>query len=244
MMRRRGDGRRAARGAAALALVLAGGLGCASRGPAALTPTEIDDGVSRLDRPLPGDLAALYSLRVASTGGLRLALLTAGDRGRMTISKPFGAAVSITAWSDEGPVVVLDLEQGCRREGADLADVLGVGALPLAQAVRLLGGRLPAVAGDRVTPGGGDRVVVAGTGWAATVRLARDPWRVLEVDELRPDGSPGWRLELGNHASSVPGTVRLEDPEGRWAELELTRLEWPDEARLPELPSLEPCRGR
>lgn len=224
---------------AALLLMLTVAAGCATAPPPPVDPARLDEGVARLGRPLPGDLAALYRLRVARTGGLRLALAATGDAGRLTISEPFGAAVSLTAWQVGRPTVFYDLREGCRQEVRDLAEVLGVGALPLPEAARLLGGRLPAGAGDRVEATESGDLVVHGEGWAATVRLAADPWRVVEAVERRPGG--GWRIELGDHTSSVPGRIVLEHPDGRWAELELSRLEWPDALELPALPDLPQC---
>ena len=195
-----------------------------------------------LTRPLPGDFAALYGLTVARSGGLRLSVVTAGDEGRLTISEPFGTAVSLTAWSARGPAVFFDMDEGCRRDVVDLEGVLGAGALPLHQAVRLLGGRLPVAPGDEITFSDG-LLHVRGIHWAAEIELAPDPWRVSEVSEVRADGGVGWRLELGDHTSSVPGTIRLENSDGRWAKLDLKRLEWPKNTSLPELPIFKPCPG-
>jgi len=206
-------------------------------------PGQLDEAIASLTLPLPGNFAALYDLRVARSGGLRLAVVTAGDEGRMTISQPFGAAVSLTAWTAHGPTIFFDMDLGCRREVDDLEEVLGVGSLPLGQAVRLLGGRLPVMPGDSVEIGADGNIEVHGVGWAAQHRLAPSPWRVVEVSELRSDGAAGWHLELSSHTSSVPGTIRLENPDGRWAELELKRLEWPGEASLPDLPAFPPCAG-
>ena len=224
---------------AALLLVLTAASGCATAPPPAVDPARLDEAVARLDRPLPGDLAALYRLRVPRTGGLRLALAATGDAGRLTISQPFGAAVSLTAWQARQSTVFFDLREGCRQEVRDLAEVLGVGALPLPEATRLLGGRLPTVADDRIETTASGSLVVHGEAWAARVRLAADPFRVVEVVELRPGG--GWRIELGDHTSSVPGLIVLEHPDGRWAELRLERLEWPEALDLPELPELPLC---
>ncbi len=230
-------------GAGALVVLLSVAVGCATQGQALIDSDSLDEAVALLTRPLPGDFAALYRMRVAKSGGLRLAVVTAGDEGRMTISEPFGGAVSLTAWSGEGPAVFFDMDQGCRREVVDLEEVLGAGALPLAQAVRLLGGRLPVAPGDEVVVGSGGTIDVRGAGWGARIRLSQNPWRVVEASELRSDGLAGWQLELSSHASSVPGTIRLENSDGRWAELELKRLEWPEQASLPDLPVFERCAG-
>ncbi len=241
VMARPNSGRRRALGAAVLVVVLVAASGCASRGQTVVDSAQFAEAMELLTRPLPGDFAALYGLRVARSGGLRLAVVTAGDEGRLTISEPFGGAVSLTAWSGRGPAVFFDMDEGCRREVVDLEEVLGVGALPLSQAVRLLGGRLPVIPGDEVVLDSDGAIDVRGAGWAARIRLSQEPWRVVEVSELGPVGGAGWHIELSSHASSVPGTIRLENSDGRWAELELTRLEWPQQASLPELPVFEPC---
>jgi len=238
-----GSGQRRAIGTAVLLVALTVAVGCASHGQVIVDSGQLVEAVKLLTRPLPGDFAALYSLRVARSGGLRMAVITAGDDGRLTISEPFGAAVSLTAWSASGPAVFFDMDKGCRREVVDLEEVLGAGAVPLNQAVRLLGGRLPVTPGDDVVFGSGGAIEVRGAGWAARIRLAPSPWRVVELSELRADGGGGWRLELRDHTSSVPGTIRLENSGGRWAELELKRLEWPEQASLPDLPTFEPCAG-
>ena len=126
----------------------------------------------------------------------------------------------------------------------DLEEVLGVGALPLAQAARLLGGRLPAAENDEIAVETDGSLTINGSGWAATVRIAPQPWRVVEVQEHRADRNAGWRLDLDDHTSSVPGRIRLEHADGRWAELDLTRLEWPEDQTLPPLPDFPPCGAR
>lgn len=227
-----------------LALTVVAHSGCESSRHPTATMEELDSAVVLLARPLPGDFAALYDLRVARSGGLRLAVLTRAGEGRMTISEPFGGAVSLSAWTVGGPSMFFDMDRGCRREVDDLEEVLGVGALPLSQAVRLLGGRLPMLPGDDVVITDGMDLRVSGGAWAIRVQLAADPWRVIEVVEERSDEGPGWRLELSSHTSSVPGRIRVENPDGRWAELELKRLEWPDAAVLPDLPDFPRCSGR
>ena len=238
-----GSGHRRATGTAVLAVALTLAVGCASHGQTIVDSEQLAEAMKLLTRPLPGDFAALYSLRLARSGGLRLAVVTAGSDGRLTISEPFGAAVSLTAWSNRGPAVFFDMDEGCRREVVDLEEVLGAGALPLNQAVRLLGGRLPVTPGDEVVFGSSGAIDVHGASWAARIRLAPGPWRVVEVSELRADGGGGWRFELSDHTSSVPGKIRLENSDGRWAELELKRLEWPEQTSLPDLPTFEPCAG-
>jgi hypothetical protein len=232
--------------AAAAALAVAGltSVGCSSIRPAAVDPGRIAEAVEILSRPLPGDLAALYRLRVVKSGGLRLAVVTAGSAGRLTISEQFGSAVSLTAWSRDLPTFFFDMHEGCRREIKDLEEVLGLGSLPLEQAMLLLGGRLPAAGNDVISVGGRGEITVGGSGWSAAVELAADPWRVVEVREAGATTNRGWRLELSDHTSSVPGAIRLVHSDGRWAELELARMEWPEAAVLPDLPLFPPCDGR
>lgn len=203
-------------------------------------PLDLEAAVDRLSRPLPGDPAALYRLRVSSSGGLRMALLTSDEEGRLTVSEPFGSAVSLIAWSGSKPPTFFDLRERCRLDAADLEMVLGVGAMPPPQAVRLLGGRLPAINGDRVTAREDGQILVEGRGWAARVTVASDPWRVISVEEIG-NREDGWRLELDDHTSSVPSRVRVENRDGRWADLELVRLEWNQGGDLPALPALQPC---
>lgn len=224
------------------AALVATAIGCASTAEREIDPGELEEGLEILTRPLPGDLAALYRMRVSASGGLRLSIVTAGGDGRMTISEPFGGAVSLAAWFGVGRSVVFDMEAGCRRDDADLQQVLGLRAVPLAQAALLLGGRLPAAVGDDVRVEGG-AIEILGDRWSARVRIARDPWRVAEVAEL--DGPPGggWLIELDEHSSSVPGRIRVTNADGRWAELDLSRMEWPDGTTLPELPDFPPCGG-
>lgn len=233
------------RAAAVLLLALvACAAGCATTQPMVIVDqARLDEAVAALSRPLPGDLAALYRMRGSKTGGLLLSVITAGDDGRMTISKPFGSAVSLTAWMAERPTLLFDMDEGCRREVEDLREVLGLGAPPMGQAVRLLGGRLPAMPGDTVTTGPDGRIGISGAGWAAWVRVAPDPWRVVEVDARDAGGVGGWRMELKAHTSSVPEVVRLTNSDGRWVELKLSRLEWPADASLPELPDFPRCGG-
>lgn len=203
-------------------------------------PLDLEAAIDRLWRPLPGDPAALYRLRVSSSGGLRMALLTSGEEGRLTVSEPFGSAVSLTAWTGSKPPTFFDLRERCRVDAADLEMVLGVGAIPPPQAVRLLGGRLPAVDDDRVTAREDGQILVEGRGWTALVTVASDPWRVISVEEIG-NREGRWRLELIDHTLSVPGRVKVENREGRWADLELVRLEWNQGGDLPALPALQPC---
>lgn len=215
--------------------------GCRTATSPVLTADQVQGGLSALTRPLPGDLAALYRLRVPSSGGLRLSVLTKGSAGRMTISEPFGSAASITAWRDGQTPELLDLRRGCRLEVADVSAVIGVARLPLPQAVRLLGGRLPALEGDRIEVSTGGWIEIHGDGWSCRSRVAGDPWRVVEVDGPFGAEPPVWRLRLSHHTSSLPGSIRLDRSDGDWAELELVRLEWNSVKELPELPELPVC---
>ena len=231
-------------------MVLAAGLaaiaatGCRTGAPApAMTSDRLAAATTQLARPLPADLAALYRLRVPSTGGLRLSVATAGDEGRVTISEPFGSAVSLTAWSGVGPPEVFDLKEGCRFTRGDLSGVLGVGNLPLPQLVRLLAGRLPAVEADSIEVRDDGRLHISGGEWRGLVDLADNPVRVLAVRDLSGGGGGGWRVELREHSSSVPGRLRVVGSDERWAELELVRLEWHRDAVLPPVPELPPCAG-
>ncbi len=239
--RRAGIEGRAWRGVSApvVAALVVVSFACRSAGPL-FTEPELQEAITSLQRPLPGEPVALYKLRVPNTGGLRLSVRTSGEEGRLTVAEPFGAAISITAWGGSRPPTFFDLREGCRVQASNLSHVLGVPALPLPEAVRLLGGRLPSSAGDRVSAGDDGRILVEGTGWAAVVTVAPDPWRVVAVTAVGK-GKPAWRLELGDHSASVPGTVRISQREGRWAELALIRLEWNEGGPLPELPDLLPC---
>jgi hypothetical protein len=205
------------------------------------TPDEVAAAVEHLSRALPDDLAALYRLRVKSSGGLRLSVATAADEGRVTISEPFGAALSLTAWSGAAPAEVFDLRHGCRFATDDLSGVLGVGNLPLPHMVRLLAGRLPAIEGDTIEVGNDGRIRVTGPTWRGAVDLEQDPWRVVGVEDLSAGTGAGWRVNLRDHTSSVPGWLRVLGADGRWAELELVRLEWHQGAGLPPVPELPLC---
>jgi hypothetical protein len=225
---------------AAVAIVSAVAVnGCRTSAPV-FDPVEFETARDALTAPLPGDPAALYKLRVPTAGGLRMALLTSGPNGRLTISESMGSALSVTAWTGSGSGFFYDMREGCRLESADLSRVLGIGAMPLPQAVLLLGGRLPATTSDSVVPTSDSKLLVQGDQWAAEVTLASEPWRVMTVREVAK-GSHGWSIVLGNHTGSVPGTVRLATTHRRWAELELIRLEWHEDGRLPALPEVPWC---
>jgi len=221
--------------------LLCGLAACRTTAPTLLSDAEIATARAKLGRPLPGDMAALYRLRVPSSGGLRLAVLTRGDTGRLTISEPFGSAVSLTSWTGPRSAQLYDLKAGCRVRIADVSRILRVSRLPLPEVVRLLGGRLPAVGYDRVAAGPAGTLTVRGDGWSCRVRLGSDPWRVLEVTGPAEADSPAWRIRLSRHTSSVPGFVRADRRNGDWAELELVRLEWNVVKALPPLPVLPEC---
>lgn len=193
-----------------------------------------------LSRPLTADPAALYRLRIPASGGLRLAVMMSGEDGRLTVSEPFGSAVSLLAWEDLQPPTFYDLKEGCRVEAANLEQALGVAAMPLPQAVRLMVGRLPAIAGDEVSENPDGRLLVSGRGWTALVSVAPDPWRVVAVEDGNPDVA-GWKISLDDHNGSLPGQIRVKKTGGRWAELDLVRLEWSPSAQLPALPDLPLC---
>jgi hypothetical protein len=238
LIRRRDESMRCV--VAALAVALAAGLaGCRTAAPA-FDRTELESARSDLMRPLPGDPAALYRLRVPATGGLRLAILTSGSTGRLTISESLGSAISVTAWTGSGGGYFYDMGEGCRIESTDLSRVLGVSALPLPEAVLLLAGRLPATEDDTVVVTDESRLFARGDRWAAEIIVSADPWRVTAVREITR-GSSGWKIVLGNHTGSVPGKVRLTTSKRRWAELELIRLEWHQDVELPVLPELPWC---
>jgi len=213
--------------------------GCRSVAPP-LGAADLEAAQLRLNRPLPGNPAALYHLRVPSSGGLRLSLLTSGGAGRLTVSEPFGSALSLTAWTGVGPSTFFDLRQGCRLEAADLEQILGIAVMPLPQAVRLLGGRLPATDGDRISIRSDGRLLIEGAGWKALVEVEPEPWRVMSVAEEKAGGG-GWTIELSDHTASVPGVVRVQRENGRWAELELVQLEWNTANELPPLPEMPAC---
>lgn len=212
-------------------------------------PPQLDEAqrleaMAELRQPPTGDLAALYRLRVPHSGGLRCSVLARGDSGRLTISEHFGSALSLAAWSADGAAEILDLRQGCRLPSGDLSAMLGVGRLPMANAVRLLGGRLPMVEGDESWWQDEGWLVISGPGWAGSVRLsAQPPWRVVELRGLASSPETGWRLLLDEHIGSLPGLIRIEQGEERWAELKLIRLQWDTAADLPALPDLPQCEA-
>jgi len=222
-----------------VSLLLIGLTGCQSTAPETV-PVDLQSAIERLNRPLSGDPAALYRLRVSASGGLRMSVLTSGGDGRLTVSEPFGSAVSLTSWSGSQQPNFFDLREGCQIQATDLEQALGVAAMPLPQAVRLFSGRLPAIADDWVAAHEDGRILIEGFRWAALVKVAAQPWRVVSVEQVGAEGR-GWRIELSDHSLSVPGFIRVENADGRWAELELVRLEWNEGSELPPLPDLPLC---
>ena len=190
--------RRLALLAAAGCLVLGGACRTTGDRPA-IDAAALADARAALTGPLPGGLSALYHLRVPSSGALRLAVLERGGAGRLTVSEPFrGRGVGDLVG---GGAAVARLRPARRllARRREAAAGLGVTAMPLPQAVRLLGGRLPATAGDRVVERPGVGFEVVGDGWRALVTVAPEPWRVTAVDELAPPGAAGWRVRLRDH---------------------------------------------
>lgn len=241
-MPRRGMGRLVALTAVVLWVGFA--TGCRSTtGEAPLGADGLAEAEAALGKPMSGDMAALYHLRIPSSQGLRLSIVQLGRAGRLTVSEPFGSMVSLVAWEDGGETRLFDLRQGCRIQGGDLSSVLGVVALPLPQTARLLGGRLPATGGDRVSPTDDGRIEIIGADWSAAVTVVGDPWRIVNVEGPTGAGDGAWRLRLKQHSGSVPGWLRVDSADGRWAEMELIGLEWDTLNELPPLPSLPECGG-
>ena len=220
-------------------LLLLGLMGCQSTMPDS-PPVDLELAIKRLSRPLSGDPALLYRLRVKASSGLRLSILTSGEDGRLTVSKPFGAAVSLTSWSGTRQPTFFDLREGCRIRAIDMEQALGVAAMPLPQAIRLFVGRLPAAGDDWITPREDGRILIEGIRWAALVTVAGEPLRVVSVEQAGVE-ERGWTFELSDHRLSVPGFIRVENSDGRWLELELVGLEWSEGSELPSLPDLPLC---
>ena len=224
-------------GLALIAAMVVACVGCQTTGPPQSAPEapSFEDATEFLQRPLPGPFVALYRLRVPSTGGLRLSVIADGGRGRMTVSESLGGAVVVAGWDNDGSEI-FDLRKGCRLQGDRAVAALGLGNLPLGRAVLLLGGRAPALDGDRVRTLGQENLLeITGDGWWSVAELAREPSRILA---LRGED---WEAELDDHTSSVPGKIRIETPTGDWAELELVRLQWEFSGDLPPLPDLPVC---
>ncbi|HHQ47462.1 MAG TPA: hypothetical protein ENK19_01085 [Acidobacteria bacterium] len=212
---------------------------CRSTAPTT-TATDWREGVASLDRPLPGNLAALYRLRSGSSGWLRLSVLTRAEAGRMTVSGGFGSALSLVAW-DGGEVTVADLRRGCRVAAEDASAVLGLSRLPMPQAIEILAGRLPRSANSRLEPLGGGVFRVEGRGWSCRLQLAASPWRVVHVEGPAGPGRPRWRIDLERHTGSLPGRLEIDTASGKHVVLELVRLEWKSGNELPPLPALPEC---
>ncbi len=220
--------------AVALGVLLAAS-GCVSTAPENTgRAPDPRDGAASLQRPLTGDMAALYRMRSPRTGGLRLAVTTRGRAGRIVLARQLGGPLLIAAW-DPPAVHLLDLDSGCEQNPARAARILGLGSLPLSAVPLILGGRLPPgrLAEDDAAHGW---VTLVARGWRCRVRLAADPWRAVTIET--PDGT---RVELSHHTASVPGKLRIVRPDGHWFVLELARLEWDANAPLPPLPELPPC---
>ena len=226
--------------ALALGLAVVGCRSTSSPPAAVLTGSELESAVRALAGGPASDVTALYRLRVPRASGLRAALRTSGPAGRLTVSDPFGSAVSLVAWSDGDRGDVFDLEEGCRVPDVDLAAVLGVGRLPLEPMLRLLVGRLPAAEGDAVSAADGG-FVVRGLAWQARVEVAPGPWRVTRVVGQAGGRHDAWRIALASHHGAVPGEIRIDRDDGRWARLELVRLVLGPVAALPDLPDLPDC---
>ena len=75
--------------------------------------------------------------------------------------------------------------------------------------------------------------------------VAPEPWRVTAVEDGNPDGAQ-WRISMGDSTADYPRKIRVEKIGGRWAELELVRLEWKKTVQMPPLPDLPLCvfKGR
>lgn len=223
--------------------LLPAAVGCRSAAPRQVQPltvTELEAARRALGGERDDDVTALYRLKVPRASGLRAALRTSGPAGRLTVSDPFGSAVSLVAWSGGDRGDVFDLEEGCRVPDVDLTAVLGVGRLPLTPMLHLLVGRLPAGEGDTVAIADG-ALEVRGLDWRAAVELAPDPWRVTKVVGRVGDRLDAWRIEVASHHGAVPGEIRIEREDGRWARLELVRLVLGPVAELPPLPDLPDC---
>lgn len=216
--------------------------GCRSTSPQAQgrswSPDWSDRAVEVLGRPLPGPMAALYRMRVPSTGGLRLGIIVTGNgHGRMTISEPFGAAVMIAGWDNQREAEVFDLEEGCRLSREQAMAAMGLGALPLDRATRLLGGRLPDRFGDEFRQKQEGVLVITGPDFRAEIEVDAEPWRVVAVR------SAGYTVELDKHTSSLPGRLRIKNRDGDSAELILGTLKWEGPDDLSPLPVLPVCGG-
>ncbi len=207
-----------------------------------LSADEVAQAVPGLSAPVSGDLSAIYRLRIQRAGGLRMSVLARPDSGRLTISRPFGDAVSAVGWEPNQLPVLVDYREGCSVRAASIMDLLGVGSLPLPQAVRLISGRLPATSADRVTVESNGQLKIVGPDWKCLVFLAPNPWRVTRVESADVPVDSQWSIDLSDHEQVVPKRLRFEGSSERWAEIELRQLQWHPIDNLPAMPEMPPCR--
>ena len=85
------------------------------------------------------------------------------------------------------------------------------------------------------------RMTVTGADWSATLTVISDPWRIVAVEGPVGSDAGAWRVRLKGHSGSLPGWIRVDGGDGRWAELELIGLEWDTLSELPAVPSLPVC---
>ena len=211
-------------------------VGCATTTAPPMPAVDTRAGIVALEGPAPADLAALYRIQVPGRGRLRMAVLTSGDAGRLTVTEPFGSAVSITAW-DGDRVRLYDFERDCAAWIAGDELLPAVRALSPERAVRLLAGRLPAAPADVVAIDTGGRVAIRGAGAGLDAALAPDPWRVASASA--DDGS--WSIEVRHHTGALPAVFDVRDERGRRVGVELLQFEWSEARELPDLPDLPPC---
>ncbi len=231
--------------AVALAALAVAVVGCGSTAPVVtIDAAAAAEGLDELAAPPTGNLAALYRLHGRAAGSLRLSVLVVGPRGRFSVSERMGSALSIAAWGPAGAGELYDLREGCRLVGGGAAEVFGFRALPLPQAARLLAGRLPAEDDDRVVVLPTGQLRIDGRGWGAVVRLAPDPWRVVEVRQRDGEDLAGWRVEISEHAGSVPTALEVTGADGRWVRLAAVQIQWSTVDELPPLPELPRCVPR
>jgi hypothetical protein len=237
-------GRMSAVTTAALTLILGCSfVGCKSASEQVLDTDALANAVDELGRLSSRNVAALYNLRASASPALRMSIAALDGSGRLTISEPFGSAVSMAGWGAVESSRFLDLRKGCGIPDNDLSAIFGVSVMPMPQAVRLLSGGLPSVGSDVVSVNENGWIEVAGDGWSARIDVRPDPWRVVNVEEITADGSKGWRVRLRDHVVSVPGWIRVEGVGKRWAELDLRRIQRDTVTELPALPSLPPCKA-
>lgn len=216
--------------------------GCGSTAPG-VSANRANEALTILSAPLPNDLSAIYRLRVPKSAGLRMTVLARPDSGRLTVSRSLGSALTTVGWEPTQVPILVDYQEGCSLRSESISRVLGVGSLPLPQAVRLVGGRLPATDRDRVSVQPDGRLLVEGFRWGCLVKVARKPWRVVHVESVRGPSESAWSVRLSKHRGSVPGIVRFESSDDRWAEIELRGVQWNAIAELPGLPDFPPCES-